>query len=361
MSEKRYATIYYGGFAFRGGGAFMHAQVLRKELQRAGWIVELVTLESLPLLVRFLPHVLCRIVNRFNPPLGFFVKDRLTRFLYMRLFNREVQLRVFEDVYLAWNSAVPSITLIHAVWSDNLQSISVDSAAVKRLLKLEESVIDAIIHPIVTVSDSYLHYLALSHSRSRRITSVSVIPLGLDLTEFNFAAQLQHSTKSLVFCGSLESRKNLRLLLCVFRRLYEIDVRYRLTIIGDGPDRADLESYTLQHELPVVFSGRLSKTDVIRKLREHSLYVHPSVKESFSFALLEAKLTGLKTVAYKGLEVPSEFIDVPVASFELDDWLAALISADQAAPQKLDVERYSAHKMMLKTLEVAFAAGKEES
>ena len=36
VSGSRNATIYYGGFAFRAGGAFMHARLLGAELQRAG-------------------------------------------------------------------------------------------------------------------------------------------------------------------------------------------------------------------------------------------------------------------------------------------------------------------------------------
>src|SRR5688572_1634474 len=149
MFKTRNATIYYGGFEFRGGGAFMHAKVLRAELQRAGWDVELITLESLPLPIRVLPHIVGRALNWFIPPIGFYCKDRLTRFLYKVLFNRDAQLRIFEDVYLAWNSRVPSVTLLHALWSDNLQSLSPDPKAVKRLVKLEERAIDSITHPII--------------------------------------------------------------------------------------------------------------------------------------------------------------------------------------------------------------------
>ena len=356
MDEKHTATIYYGGFAFRGGGAFMHAKVLRAELERAGWNVDLITLESLLPPFRFIPHIIGRVVNRFNPPMGFYYKDRLTRFLYRSFFNRSTDFRIFEDVYLSWKSRTPSVTLVHAVWSDNLQSIVADKAGVKRLVEAEERAIDAIAHPMITVSKAYRDCLVASHAGSTRLQDVSVVPLGLDVSEFDIVDEAEHAEKSLVFCGSLEARKNIGLLLRVFRKLHEADGGYRLTIIGDGPDRADLERYALQHQLPVVFRGRLDKKEVIRELRKHSLYVHPSVKESFSFALLEAKLAGLKTVAFEGLEVPAEFIDVPVPSFDDADWIAAVRDARQAVPKEVDPTIYSSRTMMLSTLGLAFGS-----
>ena len=48
--------------------------------------------------------------------------------------------------------------------------------------------------------------------------------------------------------------------------------------------------------------GRLDHDSVIEEASSAALiYLHTSVKESFSFALLEAKLAGLSTCAYQGL------------------------------------------------------------
>ncbi|MCK7551565.1 glycosyltransferase family 4 protein [Marinobacter goseongensis] len=350
------ARIYYGGFAFRGGGAYMHAKLMRAELQRSGWHVDLITLESLPLVLRFLPHCVGWLINFFSPPMGYYYKGRLTRLFYRLLFNRDANIRIFEDIYLAWDSRIPSVTLLHAVWSDNLQSIDISNDRVNLLIKAEEKLIDFITHPIITVSDSYKDFLEKSHVGSSRIPRISVIPLGLDIAEFEKGDELLKPAKSLVFCGSLEARKNLSFLLTVFKTLHDSDGRYSLTIIGDGPDRPDLERYAVQHDLPVSFCGRLGRRDVIRELRRHTLYVHPSVKESFSFALLEAKLTGLKTVAYSGLEVPVEFIDVPVASFDEAEWFRAISCAEVTATQEVDFHAYSSRMMVQKTLRLAFGA-----
>ena len=76
-------------------------------------------------------------------------------------------------------------------------------------------------------------------------------------------------------------------------------------------------------------------------------------ESSFSFALLEGKVAGLTTVAFEGLEVPSEFIDVPVRSLDESDWIAAIELAKDASPKSIDMGAYSTKRMMLNTLGLA--------
>ena len=141
----------------------MHALSIERELTLTGWRVRLVCLDSLPVLVRYLPHLVEKAINLLAMPLGFHYKGRLTRFLY-RLFIRErADFYLFEDIYLAWNVAAPAVTVLHAVWSDNLQAFAVTEAQVKRLICKEASVIGAIAHPIATVSERYREHLEKRH------------------------------------------------------------------------------------------------------------------------------------------------------------------------------------------------------
>ena len=107
-------------------------------------------------------------------------------------------------------------------------------------------------------------------------------------------------------------------MLKVFKKIYSVDQEYKLTIIGDGPDEQILKSFVEEFQIPVRFTGRLDHEGVLKELVKHDMYLHPSIKESFSFALLEAKLSELTTCAYAGLEVPREFIDIPLDSFDVD-------------------------------------------
>jgi hypothetical protein len=157
------ALVFYGGFRRRGGGAFTHAAASEKELTAMGWQVRIVCLDSLPIFVRYLPHLVEKAVNLLAMPLGFYYKDRVTRFLYRHFIRERADFYLFEDIHLTWNVIEPAITLLHAVWSDNLQAFPVTEAQSLRLIRKEAAAIAGIAHPIATVSQRYRDYLEKTH------------------------------------------------------------------------------------------------------------------------------------------------------------------------------------------------------
>ena len=350
MDKK--VTLYYGGFLGGSGGAFMHSRSMKSVLENHGWLVDVVTLDNLPIYVRYLPHILSHLANWLFPPVGYFYKGRLTRFLYRLYFDDQVSLRIFEDIYISWNSSTPSVTILHAVWSDNLQSMTVSEEQKSKLIDLEAKVINAIQHPVVTVSSPYWDYLISEQFSKHSLRKIDVIPLGINVADFDVLNDRERDNKSIVYCGSLEARKNVYFLLQVFKRLYLFDKGYKLTLIGGGPDAQVLQGFCADNKLPVTFLGRLAHDRVREELRRHHIYLHTSLKESFSFALLEAKLSGLVTCAYSGLEVPREFIDIPVHAFDVDEWFQAIISDRPACSCEFDRNKYSAIAMASDTLKL---------
>lgn len=345
----RKATIFYGGFLHKAGGAFMHATSIKKELERLGWQVSLITLDSIPIWCRYLPHLTQILFNFIKMPLGFAYKGKITRLLYKLYFSIEDNLRIFEDIYIAWNSTVPSVTILHAVWSDNLQTFSLKTGVENKLKEVESKLINKIEHPIVTVSYPYLNYLKEEHFKNYALRNLGVIELGVDYLAFNNSRGALTDKKSIVYVGALEARKNVLFLLKVYEALYRTDSEYKLTIIGDGPEKEVLYDFSKDKQLKVSFLGKLSHEVVLKELYQHSIYLHTSVKESFSYSLLEAKLAGLKTCAFSGLQVPSEFIDVPVLSFSIDDWCKSILNIG-SAPERFNRSRYSVKEMTLSTL-----------
>jgi glycosyltransferase involved in cell wall biosynthesis len=269
--------------------------------------------------------------------------------LYRLFFGTDVSLRVFEDIYLSWNSTVPSLTLLHAVWSDNLQALAIDNTQKYRLIHKEAEALNQISHPIITVSEPYLRYLKSDHFSEFKTPQIHVVPLGLKLAAFDQDNESNRISKSIVYCGTLEPRKNVFFLLKVFDKLYRTDTDYKLTIIGEGPERQKLQAVALERKIPVRFLGRLNHADVINELLRHEIYLHTSVKESFSFSLLEAKLSGLTTCAYQGIEVPDEFIDIAMNSFDVDEWCRKIIANDVVG-KVFDAGRYSSENMAEATL-----------
>jgi len=348
----RRALVFYGGFRRRGGGAFIHALSIEEELQKMGWQVRLISLDSLPVFVRYLPHLVERVINLLAMPLGFYYKGRITRLLYQLFIRERADFFLFDDIYLAWNVTAPAITVLHAVWSDNLQAFKLTDRQLQLLVRREAASMAESAHPIVTVSQRYRDYLEKIHfGRAPLARPLEVIELALDLSLFP-AVPSPTRGRSFVYCGALEPRKNITFMLDVFERIIASDPAASLTIIGDGPDGPRIKSQAAARGLNVHFKGRLTRAQVIAELQRHAIYLHTSTKESFSFSLLEAKLCGLRTCALAELQVPEVFIDEGFASFDADEWAARILGVD-TPPDISKFRDFSAKRMAVRTLQLA--------
>jgi len=345
------ALIFYGGFLHKAGGAFFHARNIESEICRMGWKAECITLNSLPIWCRYLPHTVERIVNSVYAPFGFLYKAYITKLLYKHYFSQNVDLRIFEDIYITWDSSIPSISILHAVLSDNLQAFSVNHKRQKKFREVEAQIINEIVQPVATVSYPYREYMIEDHFAGLLTKNIDVIESGIDQSKFINVDEIERVKKSIIYTGALESRKNIFFLLRLFKKLYEADSEYKLTIIGDGPDRGPLTAFAEKNNLPVRFLGRVDNNKVLSELYCHEIYIHTSVKESFSYSLLEAKIAGLMTCAYAKLQIPSEFIDVGFETFCVDEWCSGILNID-AEFNGFDGSKYTSERMTRSTLDL---------
>lgn len=345
------AIIYYPGFLHRCGGAFFHARNLENELRKMGWQVRVITLDDLPIWCRYVPHLLQRTVNYMFVPFGLIYKSLLIKALFKLFYSQNADVLIFEDVYITWESRIPSITVLHSVWSDNWQAYAVRAERGAKFRRREVQIINSLRNPVVTVSFPYKKYLEEGHFAGCLSKTIQVVELGIDQSRFIKMDSDIRNKKSIVYCGALEPRKNVFFLLEVFKRLIAIDPTYKLTIIGDGPDETKLAEFACVQSLPVTFLGRLAYDEVIAELPRHAIYLHTSVKESFSYSLLEAKVAGLWTCAYAELQVPREFIDVGFNEFCAEEWCNGILNIKGDA-HAFDRDRYSALTNALSTLKV---------
>ena len=321
--------IFYGGFQKNAGGAFLHSKTLNDFFLDQNFSSKIITLDNLPILVRYLPHLAFRLCLLIYPPYAFHVKGKITGYLYKTFFAGRADTNIFEDIYLAWESSKPSLIILHAVWSDNLHSFALSEKAQKKLKQFEEETILTRSIKTFTVSEQYRSYLVEDHFDNLRLDDIGVIPLGRDLPEDTSLDEGHtENKKTIVAMGLLEKRKNFRFLLHTFKEIHTIDHEYKLTILGaDGGELSFLKEYARKHKLPVAFLGKLGYRDALNELRKHHIYLHTSSKESFSYSLLEAKLLNCVTIALGDLQVPEEFIDIKLPEFDRQLWTKAVFEA----------------------------------
>ena len=72
---------------------------------------------------------------------------------------------------------------------------------------------------------------------------------------------------------------------------------WRLSIVGDGPARRDIESMFAAYGTRVRFLGELDRCAVTAAYQEASVFLWPGVNEAFGMVYLEAQAAGLPVVA----------------------------------------------------------------
>jgi len=90
------------------------------------------------------------------------------------------------------------------------------------------------------------------------------------------------------------------------RALREVD-DVQLVVLGEGPQRGELEQLARELDVSVYLPGRVP--DVAAWLHRATLLVHPARWEGFGLALLEAMLASLPIVATNVSSIPEIVLD----------------------------------------------------
>jgi colanic acid/amylovoran biosynthesis glycosyltransferase len=120
---------------------------------------------------------------------------------------------------------------------------------------------------------------------------------------------------SIIFVGRLVRQKGVHVLLEALRLLRDRRVKAHLTIIGEGPESADLQRIMREQNLPVRFLGQKSQTQIREALREAAVLCAPSttsggmMSEALGLVLLEAQAMGVPVVATRNGGMPETLED----------------------------------------------------
>lgn len=127
---------------------------------------------------------------------------------------------------------------------------------------------------------------------------IATIPLGVDLDGI-YSAKIGEDKSDVIFVGRLLSHKNADLLVKAIAIVKESIPEIRCKIIGDGPERENIEE--IIKELGV--SDNIEILDSIKDdnekyalLKASKMLVLPSIREGFGLVVIEANATGLPVI-----------------------------------------------------------------
>ena len=128
---------------------------------------------------------------------------------------------------------------------------------------------------------------------------IVLIPNPADVQSFSLRTENIEGPFTFIAIALLRQEKRLDILINAFARLIEKMPDAVLTIVGDGPEKDNLEllSRKLNISKRVNFTGYQRKPAVAEMLRHHHVLVLSSEVETFGVALVEAMTTGLPVIA----------------------------------------------------------------
>ena len=144
-----------------------------------------------------------------------------------------------------------------------------------------------------------------------RLSNKVVIPNGQDFEElaFEFTTMKNRNVPIFGFCGRLDTYyKGLDFLLEGFAGYCKKGGEGELWLIGDGPDRPQLEALCKEYyiESRVQFMGARYGKDKLNRIANMDVFCHPSRSEGSPTAVLEAGALGKALIVSTATNVGSE-------------------------------------------------------
>jgi phosphatidylinositol alpha-mannosyltransferase len=149
--------------------------------------------------------------------------------------------------------------------------------------------------------------LAVSEAAKRTVADqfpgdYEVVPNAIDVDRFATAAprpgEMAPDRRHVLYVGRLEPRKGVDRLIHAMATVQQRASGVQLVIVGNGPDRASLESLARELNVAAIFARNVSDADLPGYYRSADLVCSPALgDESFGLVLLEAMAAGRPIVA----------------------------------------------------------------
>ncbi|MCD6448399.1 MAG: glycosyltransferase [Thermoplasmata archaeon] len=121
---------------------------------------------------------------------------------------------------------------------------------------------------------------------------IEIVPHGVDTDLIDRIPESER--KHFVYCGALFKHKRVDWLIRASAR-----TELPLVIIGDGPERAELEALAMIYHAPVKFAGVVSEEEKYRILKSSKAVLHASEGEQFFIPAAEGLACNCHVICYK--------------------------------------------------------------
>jgi Glycosyltransferase len=140
---------------------------------------------------------------------------------------------------------------------------------------------------VIAVSERTAADLVALGIRKERIT---VVPNGIPLEHIRSIPPSIEAC-DVIFVGRLIKDKHVDVLLRACAGM-----PWKVTIIGDGPERAGLEAMAADLKVPALFTGFLAEDELIARMKAAKVFVLPSTREGFGITVVEAMACGVPVI-----------------------------------------------------------------
>ncbi|MGB7294902.1 MAG: glycosyltransferase [Candidatus Aminicenantales bacterium] len=253
-----------------------------------------------------------------------------------------------------------SVGIYHTDFTLQAQKIIPDESVAKLLENLVRSFYSAMDEIRVPTHE----YIQILESRGFDLSKMKIFQRGIDVDMFTPQPKVRPLLKkryglddafNLLYTGRISRDKDLAFLVKIYERLLDIDEKWNLLFVGDGPYLRDLKAETRQYER-VKFSGPVDYGSLPEIYSAADLFVFPSTTDTFGMVVLEAQACGLPAVV-SDRGGPMELIEdhrtgLVAEAGSIDDWvekIAFLRNVWQTNPRRFERMREEARQRILQS------------
>lgn len=204
---------------------------------------------------------------------------------------------------------------------------------------------------VVCISD-YCRSQAMAFSTPQDWDKLHIVHCGVEPDRYADELSIERDHPHLTFVGRLASVKGVPVLFDALKMLQDTHPDLRLTLIGDGPERKELERYAHSRGLAdmVEFAGYKSQADVAQALQKTDLFVLPSFAEGVPVVLMEAMAARVPVVATRVAGIPELVEDVKhgflVAAGDVDSLANAISDLLNDTTRRKEMGQAARQKVM---------------